>query len=74
MTRCLGACKPLPVAGVGRYGTTLLDLMVGEPVAYATGLRLKATGPSGTVCNSPITKGSMSMSAGANRGCSSWKP
>ncbi len=28
----------------GRYGITLFDLMVGEPVAYATGLRLKATG------------------------------
>lgn len=45
MTRCLGACKPLLAVGVGRYNTTLLDLMVGEPVAYATGLRLKATGP-----------------------------
>ncbi len=31
--------------------------MVGEPVAYATGFsELKATGPSGTVSNSPITK------------------
>lgn len=64
MTRCLGACKPLLAVGVGRYNITLLDLLVGEPVAYATGLRLKAIGPPNTVCNSPITKGSMSIERG----------
>ena len=43
--------------GAGRYGAALLDLMVGEPVAYATGSpELKATGPFRTVSNSPITK------------------
>jgi len=33
----LGASKPLLAVGAGRYGIKLLDLMVGEPVAYATG-------------------------------------
>ncbi len=47
-TPASGWCRP--------KGTELLDLMVGEPVAYATGPRLKATGPSSTVSNSPITK------------------
>ncbi len=37
----------LLAVGAGRYGSKLLDLLVGEPGAYATGYsELKATGPS----------------------------
>jgi hypothetical protein len=44
-----GVETPLLPVGAGRCGTALLDLMVGEPVAYATGSpELKAIGP----CNS----------------------
>jgi hypothetical protein len=44
-----GVETPLLPVGAGRDGTALLDLRVGEPVAYATGSpELKATGP----CNS----------------------
>jgi hypothetical protein len=32
-----GVETPLLPVGAGRYGTALLDLMVGEPVAYTTG-------------------------------------
>lgn len=53
----LGRGNPYERFGAGRYGAALLDLMVGEPVAYATGSpELKATGPFRTVSNSPITK------------------
>ncbi len=53
----LGRGNPYERFGAGRYGAALLDLMVGEPVAYATGSpELKAIGPSSTVSNSPITK------------------
>ncbi|CAH1695991.1 hypothetical protein CHELA1G2_30024 [Hyphomicrobiales bacterium] len=39
--------------------------MVGEPVAYATGSpELKATGPSSTVSNSPITKSQRGLVCG----------
>ena len=53
----LGRRNPYERFGAGRHGAALLDLMVGEPVAHATGSpELKARGPSRTVSNSPITK------------------
>ena len=53
----MGRGNPYERFGAGRYGAALLDLMVGEPVAHATGSsELKAIGPSRTVSNSPITK------------------
>ncbi len=33
----LGRGNPIQAVGIGRYSTKFLDLMVGEPVAYATG-------------------------------------
>ena len=53
----LGRGNPYERFGAGRCGAALLDLMVGEPVAYETGSpELKAMGPPRTVSNSPITK------------------
>ena len=43
-TRCSGASKPLLAVGVGRDGTALLDLMVGEPLAHVQGFSPKGHG------------------------------
>jgi len=43
-THCSGASKPLPAVGVGRDGTALLDLMVGEPLAHVQGFSPKGHG------------------------------
>lgn len=56
-TRCPGAWNPYERFGASRYGAALLDLIVGEPVAYATGSpELKSIGPSRTGSNSPIIR------------------
>ena len=67
-TRLRGRRNPSRMAGAGQNGTELLDLMVGEPVAYATGSsELKATGPFRDGFELPDHQESGRIIAGAHR-------
>ena len=69
-----GVETPHEKVGAGCHSTTLLDLMVGEPVAYATGSsELKAAGTVSCGFPTPRSPRSRDELAGADRVAQGWE-